>query len=730
MGESEIINILSNGDIFNVTSILKTLIRGLGWSLIKLLAFLSNGIETVVNEIYSLNGFFSSQQLNDFIDELLPLAWVILALSIVFLGYKLIFDREFRINNIFKNISVSIAVFMLLPMFMGHMEKMTTTGSLGLKSEYKLSANKVIKDNLYDLYYLDENNFNLSKKNNISEDLIIPKSIMGSGFINIDEVVDESLVTNKDVFKNKISLDKNGQKKKEELGKGFLGIGKEEYYRYNFDFFVIFTTLSCTTITLLATVFKVSRIIFELGFVKLFALLYSFADIANGQKLKEVIRYIVSNFIVLFSISVLLKMYLLFSSWSSENANGITQLVLLIGASIAVIDGPNLIERIFGIDSGVKSGWSIVSAGYMGMKGAVSTAKGLTSMANGVKNGAIASGSMMSGFMKGLKSASKDGKLEDAMKINKNDSQDVSSLHTQMGSKEDDLSSSMFSTNNLSNDETVSLNTSNDDNNMQSVSESNDISSKEFNNIDNESIENASSLQNVDSMLNNENINNIDSNTNDTFKLNTDSNSLSDDLSSLDKEMGNLNNMERSTDIGNRSLGESMSDMNKSNLESKSLNSNISSLDKENGNLNNIEKSINGANKPLDKTMSDVNKSNLESKPLNSDISSLNKENGNLNNIEKGINGANKPLDKTINNISKPNLENTTITSKSSLNGNKLNENNINSRPSMLSEHIKQTLLNKPIVKNNYEKGISVGQTALNSLNKVKNGKISKNKKR
>ena len=47
---------------------------------------------------------------------------------------------------------------------------------------------------------------------------------MGSGFINIDEVVDESLVTNKDVFKNKISLDKNGQKKKEELGKGFLRI--------------------------------------------------------------------------------------------------------------------------------------------------------------------------------------------------------------------------------------------------------------------------------------------------------------------------------------------------------------------------------------------------------------------------------------------------------------------------------------------------------------------------
>lgn len=664
MGESEIINILSNGEIFNVTNIFESIIRNIGWWIIKVLAFISNGIETVVNEIYSLNNFFSSTQLNDFINELLPLAWVILALSIVFLGYKLIFDREFRLNNVFKNIALSIAVFMLLPMFMNHMEKMTTTGALGMKSEYKLSANKVIKDNLYDLYCLDMNNFNLDKKNNI------PKELINSSFINIDESVDESLVENKDIFKYKVSLDENGNKKKEKLGNGFFGIGEEKYYRYNFDFFVIFTTLICTTITLLATVFKIARIIFELGFVKLFALLYSFADIANGQKLKEVIRYIVSNFVVIFLISVLLKMYLIFASWASESSKGITQTVLLIGASIAVVDGPNLIERIFGIDSGVKSGWSVVSAGYMGIKGAVSTAKGLGSMTNSVKNSAIASGSMMSGFMKGFKDTSKDGKLEDAMNLNKNDKQDVSSkessLHSQMDSKDGNLSSNLFSTNNSLNDEKinatssyeeVSLNTSNTDN-MQSVTESNnindindisDISSKEFSNIDNESIENSSSLQSVDSMLNNENINNIDTNTNDKFKLNTDSNYLSDDSSSLDKEMNSLNNMGGSSDIGNKSLGESMSGMNKSNLESKPLNGNI---------------------------------------------------------------GSNAPR---IN--------------KNSVSDNKLSENNIN-RPSMLSGHIKQTLLNRPIVKNNYEKGKSVGQIALNSLNQAKNSKILKNKKR
>ena len=34
MGESEIISILSKSEIFNITSILKTLIRGIGWELL------------------------------------------------------------------------------------------------------------------------------------------------------------------------------------------------------------------------------------------------------------------------------------------------------------------------------------------------------------------------------------------------------------------------------------------------------------------------------------------------------------------------------------------------------------------------------------------------------------------------------------------------------------------------------------------------------------------------
>ena len=465
---------------------------------------------------------------------------------------------------------------------------------------------------------------------------------------------------------------------------------------------MILTTLSCTTITLLATLFKVSRIIFELGFVKLFALLYSFADIANGQKLKEVIRYIVSNFVVLFLISVLLKMYLMFSSWASENSKGITQTILLIGASIAVIDGPNLIERIFGIDSGVKSGWSIVSAGYMGMKGAISTAKGLDSIANSIKNSAIGGGSMASGFMKGFREANKGGKLEDAMNLKNNssnieDNKDISSkdssLHYQMDSKDG------FQ---ISKDDSV--NTSSD-NNMQSVNESNNLSNKESSNINNESIENTSGLQI------------------------TDSKSLTDDLISLDEGISNLNELGQSNTLSDKPLEESMNDFNKSNLEPKPLSGNINSLDKEMNNLDKIEGIANKPNKSLEESMNDISKSNLESKPLSGNINSLDKEMSNLDKIRETSSVQNKS-----------NLEHISLSrSVKSSNSNNITplnkdikvENNSN-QPRTLSEHIKQTILDKPLIKSNYESGRSLGRITSNSIDKIKskNKTIFDNKKR
>ena len=66
-------------------------------------------------------------------------------------------------------------------------------------------------------------------------------------------------------------------------------------------------------------------------------------------------------------------MYVLFSTWTSNNSQDLTKFILLIASSVAVIDGPNIIERILGIDSGVKSGWSMIAGGYVGAKAGIET---------------------------------------------------------------------------------------------------------------------------------------------------------------------------------------------------------------------------------------------------------------------------------------------------------------------------------------------------------------------
>ncbi|MGU9410884.1 pLS20_p028 family conjugation system transmembrane protein, partial [Clostridium perfringens] len=50
--------------------------------------------------------------------------------------------------------------------------------------------------------------------------------------------------------------------------------------------------------------------------------------------------------------------------------------------SWAVIDGPNIIERIFGIDAGIKSSWGAVVAG---IEGARMAGKGAKSVAGAGK---------------------------------------------------------------------------------------------------------------------------------------------------------------------------------------------------------------------------------------------------------------------------------------------------------------------------------------------------------
>ena len=395
--------LIENG-VLELGNVFESCIRWLGWGLVTLLAKLVNGIESTSNKVYTINGFFNSSEVSQLIDKYEPLVWTILAISIGILGFRITFNRQQNRNELPSNILFSVLVVVLLSTFMTKMNEITKIAISSINNTNQSITDTLVKESLYDIYYLDDNNFNLAgETNNISADSIYN--------IDINEAIDTSEVKDSDLFKKKIIFEENGDKKLVKLEKGWFSID-EMYYRYNIDFISVIISLGAIGVAFVCIMLKVIRLLFELAFNKLFITLLAFADISDGKRLKEMVKHIISIFIVIFITAVLTNMYMLYNSWITKSLvanglgnNGILKILFIVGGAIAVIDGPNLVERILGIDAGLKSSWGTLMAGYGVAKGALNSGKLLAGLlprlGNGFALGMAGVGGAMSGMFDG-----------------------------------------------------------------------------------------------------------------------------------------------------------------------------------------------------------------------------------------------------------------------------------------------------------------------------------------
>lgn len=121
---------------------------------------------------------------------------------------------------------------------------------------------------------------------------------------------------------------------------------------------------------------KICRILWELAIYRVLAMFFSLADLHNGERMKEIIKAIAGAFIVIAVNAVLLKFYMIFSAWlTTQNIDGFSKSVMLVSVAIAVIDGPNLCQKLIGVDAGIRSAASTVGAMYVAGKAASGAAK-------------------------------------------------------------------------------------------------------------------------------------------------------------------------------------------------------------------------------------------------------------------------------------------------------------------------------------------------------------------
>ncbi|MFE4047503.1 pLS20_p028 family conjugation system transmembrane protein [Priestia sp. YIM B13490] len=422
MKDEEILEKLHEfSEYLDVGNILTYLLRKLGWGCIQVLSFLVDGLEGITDSVLGVKSFFNSPDIQDFITKIQPFLYVLLAFSFLYIGYMLIIQKKVNREQIMINIFISMAVLLLLNTSMLKADKFTDQAIEAVDlNEKGTVSEKIIKSNLTDVAQFDLTKWKSPK---LKESNKVPqKNIM---IIDITEKIDGDFKLNekdklsdkgKDILTHKASLTPDGKDGVAELDNGWFDFFPELYYRWSWNFWTIAISLFVIGMTLLFTSIKLAKLCYELGFNAILAQLVAPADVADGQKLKAVLKNILNTFLVTIMIFISMKVYLMGTVFISDKLEGIPYLIALIAFSIAVVDGPIMCERLFGIDAGLKSGWGALAGGFamakglesginmMGRtaKGGANLAKGIGGVGKGLGRGALQTAAGVGGLGKGL----------------------------------------------------------------------------------------------------------------------------------------------------------------------------------------------------------------------------------------------------------------------------------------------------------------------------------------
>ncbi|WP_070146027.1 pLS20_p028 family conjugation system transmembrane protein [Bacillus mycoides] len=397
MKDEEILKVLEEfSDYLQVGDVVNYVLRWLGWFVIQGLSLVVDGLEGVTDSILGIKGFFNSPGVQEFVDMLYPLFVVLLAISFLYIGYMFIMNKQMNRSQIIINIFVTLSVLCLLSTGMTKVDKFTDDAIAVVKSEQKGSlSDEIIKKNITDIAVLDQNKWkkkeDMNQKNNIPE-----KNIRR---IDITEKIDKDFEFTKDknlsddgqkILQNKRVMDGLGTASLAELKDGWFDFFPEKYYRWHWNFWNIFFTLLITGATLLLVSIKLARLFYELTFNYLLANILAPADVANGQKLKAVLSNILNIFVATIMIFLSLKLYIMGTEFLHDKLSGVPYLIALAAFSMAVLDGPAVVERLFGIDIGLKSSWGMLAGGFALGKGigGLANSKPMKGLGNMIGKGA------------------------------------------------------------------------------------------------------------------------------------------------------------------------------------------------------------------------------------------------------------------------------------------------------------------------------------------------------
>lgn len=344
-----------------VTTMFSDVFRWLIWWFVKIGYSVCYFFEQALNHIFEIAPNFSNLTSHEFINRSAFIGIAFLSPILVWIGLKaLTKDKQALIKQTSINLLViaTLITSLTMPIYNGKtliplLSDVTQSSIKVFLGDDQLNLSKaLILDQLVDLQYVIQNNSH-SQLNNISENTFEPE------YFNINELIDRNMI-NKEI---PVYNQSTGAWETQKLKDNWFGWFEENVYRYQLqDPFVLIFSFLVLSLGFVFAGLKFLRLIFELAFKQILLPFVGLTDVENGQRFKKLLHSIGTTFLLMVVVVIIFRCYQIAISWinigfglSNIDSSILMYMKLLgyIAAVLMLLDGPKIVEELFGMDAGI-----------------------------------------------------------------------------------------------------------------------------------------------------------------------------------------------------------------------------------------------------------------------------------------------------------------------------------------------------------------------------------------
>ena len=353
----------------------------IGWSVIKSMFAVVDGIQNMIPEVLDLFSFVESAGLNKVYQSVLSTIVVgLMILSLVIIGYKMITGKgTVDLKSVGMNVVMSISLILLMPTLIHsgiEFSKTFYNDSTTITDSDEGVAWSLIEQGVTDLAYINKTDqYSMIDKTNDRNNLT-KENFWKTDLTQVltDNVLDKMEKENPIADNLRYELVENSDnefvatKFSDNFLSTFVDGIKSGYYRYQANLWGISFGLIALAVAYVFSAFIIITAILELAFKRVLGVLVFATDLETGQRSKQVLSDILQCYLTVGFQGFGLSMFAMFVNYLNAgegiSTNIFIKTIAYICAVFVLIKGSGTVMRYFGVDIGLKEGYGQLASAF------------------------------------------------------------------------------------------------------------------------------------------------------------------------------------------------------------------------------------------------------------------------------------------------------------------------------------------------------------------------------